>query len=225
MNDLTVIIPTYNECLNIGNLIGTILRLYPQVKIIVSDDGSTDGTKEIVLSFSHSVFLLDRTSSKVHGLTASVVHAVSYVKTKYFVVLDGDFQHPLTFISNIYQNLILGSSIVIGSRKRRTIHWEKYSRKFISDFGTFLGILRLKVNGVTVRDPLSGFFGMRTSIFRLLNLRRFVPKGYKVLYDVLKQMNSSKIIQELYFEFQFRKNGSSKIAFKHFYYYLLSMLK
>ena len=49
-DDFTIILPTFNEQKNISKMIRTLSELLPGVHIIVSDDGSTDGTKEDVCS-------------------------------------------------------------------------------------------------------------------------------------------------------------------------------
>ena len=96
-NDLTIILPTFNEQKNISRMIRTLSKIAPGVHIIVSDDGSIDGTKEDVLALREefpNVFLLDRTEIETHGLVISVIEAIEMTKTKYFMVQDADFQHP-----------------------------------------------------------------------------------------------------------------------------------
>lgn len=92
--DTTIIIPTLNESAAIGKLLGFLLNKYPESRIIVCDDGSRDGTPEIVRSFK-GVQFLDRSDKEIHGLTVSVLDGISITTTKYFVVIDGDCQHPL----------------------------------------------------------------------------------------------------------------------------------
>ena len=70
-NDVSIIIPTINEGKNISNLIKLTKKLYPKIEIIVSDDGSIDGTREKARKLK--VKVLDRTEKKIKGLTISVV--------------------------------------------------------------------------------------------------------------------------------------------------------
>jgi glycosyltransferase involved in cell wall biosynthesis len=93
--DLTLIIPTLNESGSIGFLLEKLTAYYNGMHIIVSDDGSVDGTEKIVRGFpGGTVTFLDRRHKSDHGLTASVLEATRLVKTDYFAVIDGDLQHP-----------------------------------------------------------------------------------------------------------------------------------
>ena len=76
---LTVITPTLNEERNIDKMITRLLSLYPQVSIIVADDGSTDGTAEIVRDWENEnpkISFLDRKDEAIKGLTISLVDAL-----------------------------------------------------------------------------------------------------------------------------------------------------
>lgn len=226
MKDLTIIIPTLNEGKNIKLLISRLLELYQGVSIIISDDGSKDNTQKITESFrKKNVIFFDHSKSKNKGLTGSVIDSIPKTKTEFIVVMDGDMQHPPEKVGNIYSGLKRGSVIVVGSRSRRYIHWASTDRKLLSDFGTWLARSFLRIKGVDVVDPLSGFFGFRKDLFQRIKNRRFVPGGYKVLFDILKQMKRKDKISEIFFNFGFRKGGKSKLSSRHFVYFLESFLR
>ncbi|MDE1811004.1 MAG: glycosyltransferase, partial [Candidatus Micrarchaeota archaeon] len=90
-SDVTVIVPTLNEGGNITKLIGILTKSYPKISVIVSDDGSKDGTAEYVRKIGRKnprIRLLDRKREKIHGLTASVIDAALIAKTDQIVVMD-----------------------------------------------------------------------------------------------------------------------------------------
>ena len=97
-NNSTVILPTLNEAENIKQVISELLEECPDSDIIVADDGSVDGTDEIVRRMSKTegrIIFLDRKNRKEHGLTASVIDAVLIAKGAKIAVMDADRQHPV----------------------------------------------------------------------------------------------------------------------------------
>ena len=97
VNQTTVIIPTLNEEKNIDNMITRLLELYPEISVVVADDGSTDQTGAVVNRFHNEnnlIRLVDRTNGPVKGLTISLIDALEVTKTNFFHVIDSDFQHP-----------------------------------------------------------------------------------------------------------------------------------
>jgi cellulose synthase/poly-beta-1,6-N-acetylglucosamine synthase-like glycosyltransferase len=99
---ITFIIPAYNEEKNIGRCIESILSLnYPKekIKIVVVDDGSTDGTSDAVKRHK-SVMLIKQ---KNRGKAAALNNGLGHVNTEMVVCLDGD-----SFVERDYLNNILG---------------------------------------------------------------------------------------------------------------------
>ncbi|HQT45088.1 MAG TPA: glycosyltransferase, partial [Candidatus Micrarchaeota archaeon] len=94
--DFTVIIPTYNESQNISQLADSVFACLPGSKIIVVDECSTDGTALALSGFSgrHDFSFIERKGAKVKGISASVLDGIRACGTAYFIVMDGDFQHP-----------------------------------------------------------------------------------------------------------------------------------
>lgn len=224
--DFTVIIPTLNEAKNISELIGMIGNSYDGIKIVVADDGSSDGTKEIVMKLGKSnrnVKLLDRSRERIHGITASVIDAAKSAGTPYIIVIDGDLQHPPEKIGKIAERLREGNDIAIGTRQLVIGSWPLH-RRLMSLIATNLARARLLRN---IKDPMSGFFGARNGLFMKAaaeNEERFVKEGYKVLFDLLKCAPKAKIA-EVPYNFGERKRGKSKIKARHVIYFLKSLLR
>lgn len=224
--DLTVIIPTLNEAKNISELIRAISSSYRGAKIIVADDGSRDGTKNIVNRVSSSnknVKFLDRSSEKIHGLTASVVDAAKSVNTRFMVVIDGDLQHPPERVGEMVGKLREGNQLVIGTRAKVLGKWP-VQRRLMSIVATSLARLRLMRH---VEDPMSGFFGVEGMLFKRVlaeKEHRFEKKGYKVLFDLLKQVPKAKTAN-VYYVFGERKGGESKIGGKQVISFMKSVFR
>ncbi len=226
-SDTTAIIPTLNEAGNIGKLLKIINSSYPNIKVIVSDDGSIDRTKGIVNEISKSnknIKLLDRTNAKIHGLTASVLDAALLAKTKNMVVIDADLQHPPEKIREIIQKLE-NNDLVIAARSKVVSPWP-LQRRLMTKTATNLALLKLKKK---VKDPLSGFFGIKAALFKNLiknNEKRFEKPGYKVLFDILKSISLEKTkIDYIYYNFGERSRGKSKIGRKQIIAFLKSLFK
>jgi len=225
---LTIIIPTLNESSNIGRMIERLLDEYKSVSIIVADDGSTDGTAEIVKEWGEKnpkVRFLDRSHEKIKGLTISLVDALRITNTKYFMVIDCDFQHPPKKISEGLDLLLHGYQLVIGTRE--SVEGWSFKRKLISWGATTLGKISLFVRRrPRPKDIMSGFFGGETDFVREiidLNPKTISPKGYKLLFDILKVLPKDTKIGEFYYKFQVREAGESKIGMKQIIVYFKSL--
>ncbi len=217
---LSVIVPTMNECRNISRLLRELGR-YKGMRIIVADDGSTDGTRNSVLRQGKTdkrILLIDRSHKKVHGLAISVLDAVPKVSTRYLVVMDGDMQHPPELVKEVYSKLTGGFDMVVCTRKK--IERWGFHRRVISRAINAVALIVFRLRGrKTVKDMMSGFFGIRTELFKATirkNKGRFVPEGYKVMLDLLRMVGHETQICELpYNTFHERAYGKSKFRPKH----------
>ncbi|MBU0687602.1 MAG: polyprenol monophosphomannose synthase [Candidatus Margulisbacteria bacterium] len=227
-SDIAIIIPTLNEAQNIEELIQNILRIFPQIKIIVADDGSKDKTQDIVNRIhgkNSNITLLDRSKEKIHGLTASVLDGIKIATTPFFIVMDADLQHPPEKIEAFINTLRSGQAdFVIGIREKVIGDWPLH-RRALSNLGRLMGRWFLLLQGKNCNDVLSGFFAGKTDLAKNLinqNPRRFEPKGYKILFDLIKVAPKNIKIAEVAYAFNERKRGSSKINVKHLLYYFRS---
>jgi dolichol-phosphate mannosyltransferase len=227
--DLTIIIPVLNEARRIGDVLKNLLELYPGVKIVVSDDGSRDGTIRQVKEIQEQnpgISLRDRSNERIKGLTISVLDAVKMVETKYFLVMDGDGQHPGSYVSAIYNHLVLGARLCVGTRA--AVPGWQWDRKMLSRAGSLLGKLALRLRKKNIpADILSGFWGVETATWKRVTegkTGRFYLKGYKILFDFLKLCDPSIKIENAYFSFCVRSAGESKANLKVYFEYARSLM-
>lgn len=227
---ISIIIPTLNEVDTIEHLITSILSLYRNAKCIVVDDGSCDGTQEVIKKIctnAERVTLIDRSEKRIKGLSASVWEGILQCTTPYFAVIDGDTQHPPEYLNRCFRNLGMGADISLGARESFGTK-RRFFRIFTSTLAAYLSRFRLFFNGVTFCDPMSGFFGARTDFIKEIyknNSSHMVPQGYKILFDILKVTPRDANLFVFYFPFGSRNHGESKFNMKVVYYFLLSLIK
>ncbi len=213
--DTTLVLPTLNEARNISKVISGVRNNFDGIRIIVVDDGSTDSTKEEVAKFK-GVGFFDRSKRNLgKGLTASIIYGITHSKTKFVIVMDADLQHPFEKIKNIHSNLLNGSNLCVGTRKK-VEEWPLY-RQIISKTLMKLAELTLAArNAESCDDVFSGFFGVERTLFLDIyssNKKRFVGYGYKVLFDFLKCIPKHTLrMSEISYTFRNRKYGTSKAS-------------
>jgi dolichol-phosphate mannosyltransferase len=213
MYDLTVIIPTFKEEANIRNIITEVDAVFKRNnlngEILVVDDNSPDNTISIVNEIKKTkanVNIIIR--MKDHGLSQSVAEGFSHASSDIMLVIDADLSHPPALIPLMYQEIMGGNDIVIGSRYMDGGGIKKWpiKRRVISLGATFLGRLLFP----DFSDPVSGFFAIRKSVVANATLK---PRGYKILLEVLGKGTWEKD-KEIPFEFVDREIGSSKLKLK-----------
>ena len=224
----TVIIPTLNEEKNINDMITRLMELYPGISIIVADDGSTDETGAIVNQFhqeNNSIRFLDRKDEPIKGLTISLIDALEITTTKYFIVIDSDFQHPPEKIGEGLHLFNDGYKVIIGTRM--SVEGWSLKRKIISWGAATLGKISLWLRRRSrPKDIVSGFFGGETSFIRSVireHPKTVSPRGYKLLFDILKVLPRKTAIGEFEYAFQTRSAGESKIGMKQILVYFRSL--
>lgn len=222
---LTAIVPTLNEAGTIRQVVEEVLKHCPGSEVIVTDDESADGTAGIVRSLARKglpVRLIVR-SGKARGLTASVLDALELVERPVVAVIDGDLQHPPEKLPALVRALS-DADIAVGVRSSVAGEW-KLHRKMMSRAAHLLAGLRLKSRRCS--DPLSGFFAVRTELMKRCMLAkpwRFSPRGYKVLFDLLKCLPETTRIAEVPYTFNLRNRGKSKIGTRQVIAFLRSLV-
>ncbi len=232
-SNLTILIPTFNEGSNISQLIRLLIGKYKGSYIIITDDGSTDETASKVLQISKKnkhVIFHDRSSEKIHGLTASIVDKKlsKKIKTSKIIVMDGDLQHPIDTVGKIYRQLDKNDIVVAVRTNKDNLN---PLRKILSEGMFLISYIVFKIRRKpTTKDMMSGYFGIKTELFAQLVYKqnnKFVYKGYKVLLDILRLCDCKKVkVAEVsYSDFAERQYGKSKFRFRHMLYTLESTFR
>jgi len=210
---LSIIIPTYNEK---GNLKELVERIYKTLEdkdfeIIIVDDNSPDGTAEFAIELSKTYKRI-RVIKRRKKLGINSAFLVGYLNSKgeYIILMDADLQHPPEKIRDIVKYLESGYDVVVASRflKESKIYGLTFYRKLISIF--LSNLIRILIPKIKIRDPLSGFFGVRRETLDKVYKKIKFKRGFKILIEILANSDNIKI-KEIPFNFEKRKYGKSKV--------------
>ena len=210
MAEISIIVPTLNEALNIDQLLERTISVSATLmeysfEIILVDDNSTDGTREKVSRWLSDprIKLIHRCDEK--GLASAIFAGAKAAKSEVLVIMDADLSHPPETIPELVEPIIADEKdMVIGSRYSAggaTSEWP-LSRKIASKLATLAARVLTDIH-----DPLSGYFAIQKQ--QLLSLGRDVP-GFKIGLEVIVKGGESLRVAEIPITFQDRKRGGSK---------------
>ena len=209
---LTVVIPTFNEAGNIEPLLERIgiALMGVEWEAIFVDDGSSDGTPELVTEIAQSdrrVRLLRRIGRR--GLSSAVVEGALASTAPVIAVIDADLQHDEKILPDLYRAVTEGKELAIGTRyaaNGSTGEWDA-GRLKISRFATALAAPIMKT---PLSDPMSGFFAVRRDIL-LEAAPHLSSVGYKILLDLVASAPRALSVAEVGYTFGTRQHGESKL--------------
>ena len=213
MGRISVVVPTYNESENVGNLVNQIdyaLRGIDYEVIFVDD--STDDTVDAikaVMKENANVRMEHRETEK--GLATAVLKGFSLANGDYIAVMDADLQHPPTILRSMYAVMETGVDFCVPSRfiPGGSDGGLGPYRKLVSGVARYIGKIMLpSLRKIT--DPTSGLFMFRRAVIEGADLR---PIGWKIMVEVLA-MGTYKSVVEIPYKFQARPAGESKLSSK-----------
>jgi len=212
-----VIIPTYNEKENISGIVSAILSLNKNYHVLVIDDGSPDGTAEIVrrMQVIHpSVLFLEERKGK-SGLGTAYIHGFKWAISRdyqYIFEMDADFSHNPADLERLYQACHTGmADVAIGSRYVKgggTVNWPR-NRILLSKGGSLYTRL---ITLMPVKDTTAGFMCYRKEVLEAMNLNELHFLGYA--FQIEMKYAAWKLgfkIVEVPIVFEDRKHGTSKM--------------
>ena len=214
--DTLVIIPTYNECENIGRMTLAVLDTSPHVDILFVDDNSPDGTGKLAdeLSGQHErVHVMHRTSKD--GLGRAYIAGFKWALErdyKYVMEMDCDFSHDPAEIPNFRDKIIEGHDLVLGSRYVggvRVLNWPM-SRLMLSRGA---GVYVQMITGMPVSDPTGGFKCFRRELLQDYDFDAVKANGYGFQIEMThKAWMKGFRIGEVPIVFEDRQEGTSKMS-------------
>jgi dolichol-phosphate mannosyltransferase len=213
-----VIIPTYNEKENIELILKAIFDLGQGYHVLVIDDGSPDGTADIVRTLQNqyqSVLFLEERKGKL-GLGTAYIHGFRWAISRnyqFIFEMDADFSHNPADLERLYQackyndaDLAIGSRYVKGGGIR---NWPK-NRIALSKGGALYTQLIL---WMPVSDPTAGFICYKKEVLEAMNLDAIQFIGYA--FQIEMKFVAWKLgfkIKEVPIHFEDRKFGESKMS-------------
>jgi dolichol-phosphate mannosyltransferase len=214
--NVLVVIPTYNEALNITGMLESIRGHVPSASILVVDDGSPDGTADIVEKQAEllgSINLLRRTQKDGLGSAYRAGFAWGLERGfDAFVEIDADFQHDPSALPSLLEAAEGGAGVVIGSRYvsgGETPKWPWY-RLFLSRGGNQYASILL---GLKVADSTAGFRVYRADALRTIDFASVQADGYGFQIEMTYRARRAKqVITEVPISFTDREVGESKMS-------------
>ena len=218
-SDSIVIIPTYNEKENIEKIIRAVFALDKCFHILIIDDGSPDGTADIVkrlmqTEFSDRLFLVERSgklglgTAYITGFKWSLAHGYDYI-----FEMDADFSHAPSDLPRLYSACAdEGYDVAIGSRYVsgvNVVNWPM-GRVLMSYFAS--KYVRF-VTGFQIHDTTAGFKCYRRRVLETIDLDSIRFKGYA--FQIEMKFTAYKCgfrIKEVPVVFVNRVEGTSKMS-------------
>ena len=211
--ELTVVVPTYRERDNLVPLLERLEAALAGVawEVVFVDDDSPDGTaalaKEIATQ-NPRVRCIRRITRR--GLAGACIEGFLSSAAQFVAVIDADMQHDEKLLPRMLETLSKGEKdMVVGSRYATGGSATSFSksRGTISRLAT---MLTRRLTGVTLSDPMSGFFMMRRSSFDPL-AGKLSTQGFKIFLDIVITSRGTLRIAEQPYVFGARTHGESKL--------------
>lgn len=179
-----VIIPTYNERENVANIIRAVLYLPVPFHVLIIDDGSPDGTADIVRELKETTFadrlFLETRRGKL-GLGTAYIYGFRWAldrQYQYIFEMDADFSHNPNDLIRLHDACaVRGADMAIGSRYTRGGRCENWpiDRRLMS-YGASIYV-RL-VTWMWILDPTAGFVCYRRRVLETMDLSHITFVGY-----------------------------------------------
>ncbi len=212
----TIIIPTYNEAVNITSLLERLFSLKENgLRVIVVDDNSSDGTADQVLALTekYPLTLIKRTgklglgSAYILGFKQALQEGAEMV-----FEMDADWSHDPLEIPKFIKAIEAGAEAVIGSRYilgGDIANWN-FSRRLMSRMAIWLA--RVVLNLKTV-DLTSGYRCYAKSALEQVDLGKIKSNGYAFQTEMLFYLERAGVkVKELPIKFIDRSFGHSKLS-------------
>jgi dolichol-phosphate mannosyltransferase len=177
-----IVVPTYNEKDNVGDIIDAIIKQNENFHVLIVDDNSPDGTSNIVLDKQKNnpakIFLLKRAGKL--GLGTAYIEGFKFGLAKgydYIFEMDADFSHNPADLIRLLQACKDGADFAIGSRYTKNggiSNWPK--DRLIMSYGASLYVRA--VTWMPIKDATAGFMCYSRNVLEKINLDKIHFTGY-----------------------------------------------
>lgn len=212
--ELAVVVPTYNERENIGELMRRLESVLAGIRyeVLVVDDDSPDGTAETARDLAQArpwMRVIRRIGR--NGLASACLEGMLATGAPAIAVMDADLQHDETILPRLLARLRNENlDVVVGTRNSgdgagmgEFAPW----RVKLSNLG--LKISRL-ITRTEISDPMSGFFLVKREFLNEV-VHRTSGVGFKILVDLVASSKRPVRVGEVPYTFRNREHGASKL--------------
>jgi glycosyltransferase involved in cell wall biosynthesis len=204
---LTVIVPIYNEALTLPNLMPGLVKTCSKHnwRLILVDDGSQDGTREILSQYKQKAYISIIHHKLNRGYGGAIKTGIVAAETPYIVTIDADGQHQVSDIEKLLDfSFETSADMVIGRRDKRASGWFRELGKSV-----IRGFARLLMP-LPIHDLNSGFKLYRTDLAK--RYAHLCPDTM-AYSDVMTLVfiNQRHLVRELPITVQRRNTGRSTI--------------
>lgn len=209
-----IIIPTYNEIDNIEKMIRTLFNLYPEISVLIIEDGSPDGTANVIkgLMKVHPKLAIIERVGKL-GLGSAYIAGFKWALARdyqYIFEMDCDFSHDPNQIPDLLA-AAANHDLVIGSRYKdgiRIINWP--FRRLLLSYGA--SIYTRFITGIPVHDTTGGFKCFRRDALLSLDFDKVISNGYSFQLELNYKIWAKGFrLIEVPIIFYERRDGQSKM--------------
>ncbi len=215
--DSLVIIPTYNEKENIEKIIRKVFSLDIPFHVLIVDDGSPDGTAEIVQHLQQEfpeLLHLEQRKGK-QGLGTAYIHGFKWALKQHYdfiFEMDADFSHNPEDLRRLREACHQGADLAIGSRYIKgvnVVNWPM-GRVLMSYFASVY--VRL-ITGIQIQDATAGFKCYRNTVLKTIKLNkiRFVGYAFQIEMKFTAIQHGFNVV-EIPIIFTDRTEGTSKMS-------------
>ncbi len=166
MPDLSLIVPVFDEGAvlreSVARLLHSLEALNLSFEVVLSDDGSTDGSREIVIALAHAEPRLRAITSKVNeGKGAALQRGVHAAAGRWIATCDADLSTELGVLPAALRELQRGAAIVVGDRRHPSSRIARHQPWLRERLGSCFGALARIAIGSSLRDFTCGFKAYR----------------------------------------------------------------
>lgn len=227
---LWIVIPTFNEADNIGSLVPAIFKLGLDIKVVIVDDNSPDGTGRVAAgqALKYNLEVIHRTKKLGLGSAYLAGFAKALAGGAEFIMeMDADWSHNPKDIPRLLYAVKAGADLAIGSRRvpgGKIIGWgpiRKFMSSRASDFSR-------TVLSLTTRDVTAGFRCYRGELLKKILFNKIDSSGYSFQEELIywaERLDAN--VQEVPVVFNDRELGKSKLSIIEIvkFFYIMVVLK
>jgi dolichol-phosphate mannosyltransferase len=211
-----VVVPTFNEAETLARLVAAIHAASPEMRVLVVDDASPDGTGVIARELAARdprVAVLERPGKA--GIGSAYVAGLSWGLARdfeRFFEMDADFSHDPKYLSEFVAALDGGADVVVGSRNMPggTVHGWGILRHLLSKGGSLYSRIIL---GSSVRDMTTGFKAYTRRALEHIAIETVRSNGYTFQIETTyRALRRGLRVVELPIVFVDRRAGRSKMT-------------